>query len=249
MKKVVVVTGCNGGIGSASCTKFKSEGWMVIGIDVRKVENQAGLDRFIQADIVDVDQINTLAQSIQKQEGRVDAIVNNAALQVCKPFQETKVEEWDQVINVNMRAPFFLVSALYDLLKENKGAVVNVSSVHAIATSKNILAYAASKGGLTTLTRSLAVECADDGVRVNAVLPGAVDTTMLRDGLKRGHVKGSSEDSLVRALGLKHLIGRVGQPEEIAEAIYYLADSSKSSFITGQCITIDGGATIKLSTE
>ena len=249
MKKVVVVTGCNGGIGSATCAKFKEEDWAVVGIDIRQLEGLSNLDRFVKADIGNSLEIEALCQSITEREKRVDAIINNAALQVCKPFQEMKVVEWDQVINVNMRAPFFLVSSLYSLLKKSKGSVVNVSSVHAVATSKNILAYAASKGGLTTLTRSLAVECADDGVRVNAVLPGAVDTTMLRDGLKRGHVEGNTEESLVRALGLKHLIGRVGQPEEIAEAIFFLADSTKSSFITGQCITIDGGATIKLSTE
>ena len=127
---------------------------------------------------------------------------------------------------------------------------MNVSSVHAIATSANIAAYAASKGAMLALTRALAIELASNNIRVNAVLPGAVDTPMLHSGLSRGHLWGDNIVDLVEQLGSKHVIGRVGQPQEIAQAIYFLADQSRSSFMTGQeGLVVDGGATCRLSTE
>ncbi len=126
---------------------------------------------------------------------------------------------------------------------------MNVSSVHAIATSVGIAAYAASKGALLAMTRGVALELAADHIRVNAVLPGAIDTPMLHAGLSRGHVEGRSVEELIRGLGKKHVMGRVGQPEEIGRTILFLADNDQSSFMTGQSIVVDGGATALLSTE
>ena len=126
---------------------------------------------------------------------------------------------------------------------------MNVSSVHAVATSADIASYAASKGALLALTRAMAIEFAGDDVRVNAILPGAVDTPMLEAGLSRGHVGGSTMDERKADLASRTVIGRVGKPEEIAKAIYFLADNEHSSFMTGQQVIVDGGATIRLSTE
>jgi NAD(P)-dependent dehydrogenase (short-subunit alcohol dehydrogenase family) len=127
--------------------------------------------------------------------------------------------------------------------------MVNVSSVHAIATSANIAAYAASKGGLLALTRAMAIEFAKDHIRVNAILPGAVDTPMLRAGMDRGHLGGASVQDRLENLASKTVNGRVGLPSEIASAIYFLADETQSSFMTGQALVVDGGATARLSTE
>ena len=127
--------------------------------------------------------------------------------------------------------------------------MVNVSSVHAIATSANIAAYAASKGAMVAFTRALAIEWAADQIRVNAILPGAVDTPMLHAGLERGHLSGSNLDELMNQLGRKTVMGRVGKPQEIAQGIFFLANGQQSSFMTGQTIVIDGGATARLSTE
>jgi NAD(P)-dependent dehydrogenase (short-subunit alcohol dehydrogenase family) len=115
----------------------------------------------------------------------LDALVNNAALQIVKPLLETTVAEWDAVMAVNLRAVFFAVKLAHPLLKKRQGAIVNISSVHAVATSKDIAAYAASKGGLLALSRAMAIEFAPDAIRVNALLPGAVDTPMLRAGMHR----------------------------------------------------------------
>jgi NAD(P)-dependent dehydrogenase (short-subunit alcohol dehydrogenase family) len=180
---------------------------------------------------------------------RIDALVNNAAIQICKPLIETTPEEWDSVMAVNVRSVYLAVRYMHPFMQGHDGAIVIVSSVHALATSANIAAYAASKGALAALTRALAIELSPDRLRVNAILPGAVDTPMLREGLGRGHVKGEKMADLMEQLGAKHLIGRVGRPEEIAEAILFLADSDYSSFITGQALIVDGGATARLSTE
>jgi len=134
-------------------------------------------------------------------------------------------------------------------MRAHGGAIVNVSSVHAIATSANVAAYAASKGGLLSLTRALAIELGSDRIRVNAVLPGAVDTPMLHAGLNRWHVHGRNPLELVEQLKSRHVMGRIGQAGEIAQAIYFLADDDRSSFMTGQALVVDGGATARLSTE
>jgi glucose 1-dehydrogenase len=160
------------------------------------------------------------------------------------------VEEWDAVMASNLRSVFLGVKLAHPLLvAAGGGAVVNVSSVHAVATSANIAAYAASKGGLLALTRAMAIEFAPDNIRANAILPGAVDTPMLRSGLGRGHVKGSDITQRLDNLARKTVNGRVGQPGEIARAIYFLADEDQSSFMTGQAMIVDGGATARLSTE
>jgi NAD(P)-dependent dehydrogenase (short-subunit alcohol dehydrogenase family) len=118
-----------------------------------------------------------------------------------------------------------------------------------VQTSANIAAYAASKGGLLALTRAIAIEFAKDNIRVNAILPGAVDTPMLRAGLNRGHLTGDDIYARLDNLARKTVNGRVGKPEEIAHAIYFLADENQSSFMTGQAMIVDGGATARLSTE
>jgi glucose 1-dehydrogenase len=239
VKRVVLLTGVAGGIGSATAVVFSGAGWHVVGVDREPSIELTGVAHYIEADI----------SEIQTREGRLDALVNNAAVQVCKPILETTPEEWDRVMSNNLRSVFLGVKLAYPLLRVQRGAIVNVSSVHAIATSCNIAAYAASKGALLALTRAMALEFGLDGVRVNAVLPGAVDTRMLRAGLDRGHVSGSEVEDLVRGLGKKHVMGRVGRPEEIGKAILFLADNEQSSFMTGQALVVDGGATARLSTE
>jgi NAD(P)-dependent dehydrogenase (short-subunit alcohol dehydrogenase family) len=250
MKPVVVITGAAGGIGSATAAAFAAAGWHVVGIDQQSPdEPPADTHQFIAADIADEAASQTIFEELATQVGRLDALVNNAAIQISKPLIETTPAEWDTLMAVNLRAAYLAIRHAYPLLRQSGGAIVNVSSVHAVATSANIAAYAASKGGLLALTRALAIELAPDQIRVNAVLPGAVDTPMLRDGLGRGHLAASDVDTQMNLLAQRTVNGRVGQPAEIAEAILFLADSRRSSFMTGQSLVIDGGATARLSTE
>lgn len=249
MKRVVLITGVAGGIGHATATVFSAAGWRVVGVDRRQVGDLAGVEHFIQADISDPESPEYIFGEVTANEGRLDALVNNAAVQICKPLVETTPEEWDITMASNLRSVFLSIRQAYPLLKKQGGAIVNVSSVHAVATSVGIAAYAASKGALMALTRAVALELAPEKIRVNAVLPGAIDTPMLHAGLSRGHLDGENIDELVRGLGRKHVMDRVGRPEEIGQAILFLADSERSSFMTGQSLIVDGGATARLSTE
>jgi NAD(P)-dependent dehydrogenase (short-subunit alcohol dehydrogenase family) len=247
----VLITGAAGGIGRATVSLFAQKGWQVIGVDRAPFGHgfpENGL--YIQADISIGENLDLIFAQARRFTSSLNALVNNAALQIAKPLLETSVEEWDAVMASNLRSVFLGAKLAHPLLKAaGGGAIVNVSSVHAIATSANIAAYAASKGGLLAFTRAVAVEFAPDNIRANAVLPGAVDTPMLRAGLGRGHVQGGDILERLDNLARKTVIGRVGSPEEIAHAIYFLADETQSSFMTGQALIVDGGATARLSTE
>jgi NAD(P)-dependent dehydrogenase (short-subunit alcohol dehydrogenase family) len=249
--KMMLITGAAGGIGRATVKVFADHGWRVFGVD-----RQAKYDGFpedgvyIQADISLPEQIEGIYEKVKAETDSLDAVVNNAAVQITKPLIETTAEEWDLTIASNLRSAFLGAKLAYPLLKaKGGGAIVNTSSVHAVATSANIAAYAASKGGLLALTRAMAIEFAPDNIRVNAILPGAVDTPMLRAGMNRGHAGQGDMQERLDNLARKTVNGRIGEPEEIARSIYFLADNTQSSFITGQALIADGGATARLSTE
>jgi NAD(P)-dependent dehydrogenase (short-subunit alcohol dehydrogenase family) len=248
LTRVALITGAAGGIGRATVRVFHEQGWRVVGVD-RRPERVDETDEFITADISDPEAPQRIFAQVQERCGRLDALVNNAGVQVCKPLVETSAAEWDLVMASNLRSVFLSLRCAHPLLKATRGAIVNVSSVHAMATSRNIAAYAASKGALLALTRAVALEFGTDGIRVNTILPGAIDTPMLHAGISRGHVAGANLDELVRGLGHKHVMGRVGRPEEVGRVIYFLADAAQSSFVTGQAVVVDGGALARLSTE
>jgi len=249
--RCVLITGAAGGIGRATVHLFAEKGWRVIGVDRALFgEDFPAAGLFIRSEISDPANLEALFQQVRAFTSALDALVSNAAIQVAKPLVETSVEEWDMVIANNLRPAFLLAKLAFPLFKAaGGGAIVNVSSVHAVQTSVNIAAYAASKGGLLALTRATAIEFAKDNIRVNAILPGAVDTPMLRAGMNRGHLSGDDIHTRLDNLARKTVNGRVGKPEEIAQAIYFMADNDQSSFMTGQAMIVDGGATARLSTE
>lgn len=229
----VVVTGALGRIGSACVNAFRDLGAEVVGVDIAGT-SPAG--DHLKLDIGDPACGTHLLDHLR---GRpVDVLVNNAAVGYAREATETGAPEFDRVMAVNLRAPFLMATALHPTLRERSGVVVNVSSVHAVATSGRVSVYAASKGGLVSLTRALALEWAPE-VRVNCVLPGAVETDMLADGLLRANVT-------LEEFGQKQPMQRVGQPAEIAEAVVFLATNS---YTTGASLVVDGGASARLSTE
>lgn len=238
MSRVAVVTGAAGGIGAATCSLLTRRGWDVVGIDLR--EPPAGEPSWRRADCAEPGEFEAALSDLE----RIDGLVNNAARQHGRPLLETSLEEWDAALSVNLRAPFCAIKLTAERLAATAGSIVNVASVHALATSPNVAPYAASKAGLVGLTRAAALELAPRSVRVNAVLPGAVDTAALRGGLARMET-GDAESSLLERTPL----GRIAAPAEIAEAIAFLLDHDRSGFMTGQTLTVDGGALARLSTE
>lgn len=237
MSRVAVVTGAARGIGAAVAALLREQGWEVVGIDREQPTTPGDWE---VADLADPSSLLVVLDGLE----RVDGLVNNAALQHAAGLLDTTVEQWDAVQAVNLRAPFVATQACAQRLAAVGGAVVNIASVHGLATSANVSPYAASKGGLIAFTRAAAVELGDLGVRVNAVAPGAVDTPALRDGFAR-QVTGDAE----RVLAERTPLGRFAEAREIAEAVAFLLDGERSGFITGETLTVDGGVMARLSSE
>lgn len=231
-----LVTGALGGIGQAICSVLESKGYRVIALDRRP--GTCAASHFIQCDIRDFhvapeNIAGVIREVADYTGGKLDLLVNNAAHQVVKPVDELTREDWDVTLSTNLTAAFMLIKAFLPAIEAARGSIVNVASIHASLTKPGFVAYATSKGGLVALTNALAVELGPRGVRVNAVLPAATDTPMLREGFA-GNPGGYEQ------LSAMHPIGRVARPEEIAEFIAYLA-SPAAGFITGSALAIDGG--------
>ena len=179
MKNKAVVTGATHGIGLAIAKAFKKAGWRVIGIDKSSSTVSNYINRFFHEDLSDPAAIKCIFDQLVVEEGEIHALINNAAVQMVKPLVETEPEEWDELMAVNVRAAYLSTKYAFPLLQAKGGSIVNVASVHAIATSKGLAAYATSKGALVAMTRAAALELAENRIRVNAILPGAVNTDML----------------------------------------------------------------------
>ena len=237
----VLITGVNGDIGNAIAYEFKKYNWNIIGFDIDPSINR-NVDVFCQCDISDADELKKSIESLRIEH--LDCIVNNAAIQICKPIWETDISEWDNTMDCNVRPAFLVAKYTLEFLKKSKNPnIINIGSVHQTATSSKIAAYACSKSALVGLTKNMAIDLSQFNIRVNCISPGAIDTKMLRDGLSRGHTAFEDQFS---TLSNKHLLGKVGKPHNVAEFVYYI---TTNSFSTGANFVLDGGASAKLSTE
>ncbi|MGI4886782.1 MAG: SDR family NAD(P)-dependent oxidoreductase [Janthinobacterium lividum] len=235
--KVVIITGGAGGIGLATAKRLASEGARIVLADL----NQANLDAAapeVQAagapevlsslcNVADEAQVVATVQATLAKFGRLDAVVNNAGLMQFKALEELTGDDWLRVLNVDLLGAFYFTKQAFLHMKPG-GAVVNVSSIHALATEALVAPYAAAKAAVLSLTRSSAIEGAPKGLRVNAVLPGAIDTPMLwnNPNVKSGVEKINPSD--------------VGKPENVAAAIAFLA-SDDAEFVQGSELLVDGG--------
>jgi len=229
----VVVTGASSGIGAACVTLLQDGGFSVVGVDLAA---SSGADVHVVADLSRPDCGETIASACEGK--RVVGLINAAAFGEDVPARKVTPDHFDRMMATNVRGPLLIAVALHPALAAAEGWIVNIASVHAVATSSGVPTYAASKGALVAMSRELAIEWAPQ-VRVNAVLPGAIDTTMLREGLRR---TGTSNEDLAG----RHLLGRVGEADDVAEVVLAVA---RSKFMTGGSVIVDGGATAMLSTE
>ncbi|SEK50355.1 NAD(P)-dependent dehydrogenase, short-chain alcohol dehydrogenase family [Kosakonia sacchari] len=237
--RVAIVTGAAGDIGKASVKLLVSHDAKVLALDIDPAVHALAQRNQVVTQRCDVSQEEEVISAValaQAEFGGVDILINNAGKTLNKLATETSVEEWDSIMTINARG-YFLLSreSLKVMQPRRQGAIVNVASVVSMVGMKATAAYSASKGAIAQLTKVLALEAAEYGIRVNAVAPGVVETNIL---------SGIVEDSraTLASYGHAHPLGRVAQPEEIAEAIIWLA-SPKASFVTGTVLMADGGYT------
>jgi glucose 1-dehydrogenase len=242
--KVALVTGSSQGIGRGIALRLAQEGADVI-VNGRQDDGEAretlaqvrALGRracFIAADLAQVAHCRRLVEQGVQQLGRIDVLVNNAGVQKHAGFLDASEEDYDQVLNVNLRAPFFVAQAFARQLRDSGrgGCIINTSSVHEELPFPNFTGYCASKGGLKMLMRNLAIELAPLGIRVNNVAPGAIETPLNRALMNHPQKLGSL---LANIPG-----GRLGQPRDVAGAVAFLA-SDDADYVTGTTLVVDGG--------
>ncbi|MBI3436599.1 MAG: SDR family oxidoreductase [Proteobacteria bacterium] len=238
-RKVALVTGAARGIGLATARRFLADGFAVALLDIDAeglARAHAGLalpdaTLALHCDVADAAGVTAALTRIGGQFGRLDALVNNAGVALFKPILELSQTEWARVLAVNLTGPFLCTQAAVPLLRARGGSVVNVTSISALRASTLRAAYGTSKAALAHLTRQQAVELAALGIRVNAVAPGPVDTTMAK-AVHSPAIRADYHDAIP--------LNRYGREEEIAEAIVFLC-SERASYITGQSLAVDGG--------
>ncbi len=236
--KVALVTGAAGGVGRATVALLLAHGATIVAEDHNPDVEQLAGDKVttIVGDVADEEVARRAVSTAVDRFGHLDVLVNNAGRTLNHPILDTTVADWDAIMQTNARGCFVHTrEALRTMVPRHEGAIVNVASTVSLVAMPALGAYAASKGAIAMLTKVAAVECARDGVRVNAIVAGTIDTGMLDDVVANGR-------EMLRASGEQHPIGRAAQPGEIAEAIAFAA-SPRASFITGALIPVDGGYT------
>jgi len=251
--RVAIVTGASRGLGEAIARAMAKEGANVM-LFSRNLQSLKPIEKDIRrqgqkavafkVDVTDARQVNEAVREVSNAFGKVDILVNNAALAPSMPFLEITDEVRNRVIEVNFNGIWNCTKAvLPDMLKNRYGKIINISSVTGpMVSGKGMSIYAATKGAVSAFTRTLALEVAEHNINVNAICPGSFDTPMMRSMARpRGWV---SDDEYIKALGKEIPTGRLGLPEEVGDLVVFLA-SDKSKYITGTEIVIDGGNMIQ----
>jgi NAD(P)-dependent dehydrogenase (short-subunit alcohol dehydrogenase family) len=250
--KVVIVTGGSRGIGGAICELLAREGAKVAVTDVldkegeklvKKIKKNGGKAEYWHLDVTKESEVENVFSQVAKKFGKIDGLVNNAGiLGANKPTDQITEEEWDKVMAVNVKGSFFCTKHVIPYMrKAGGGSIVNISSVYGLIGNGDVPPYHASKGALIAMTKNDAVIYAKEGIRVNAVLPGAIWTKMVEDFLTKSGMK---IEEGKKALASFHPIGHIGEPMDIAYGVLYLI-SDESKFVTGSLLVIDGGWTTK----
>jgi NAD(P)-dependent dehydrogenase (short-subunit alcohol dehydrogenase family) len=246
--KVAAITGGASGIGLAAAEAFTRAGARVAILDSNEgdlasarecLSKDGSRPLAITVDVSRSSEVRSAFSRIGDELGRLDVLVNNAGIAFARRIDEYTEEELDRLLAVNLKGALLCVRAALPALRRSRGTIISVSSMTGLVGQDTGAVYSASKGGLVSMTKSLAIELARDGIRVNCVCPAGVDTPLMRTW---AHTL-PDPDAVLRQQGAMHLIGRMAAPAEIADAIMFLASAS-ASFITGVALPVEGGATL-----
>lgn len=242
--KVAVITGGGSGIGQACALEFAAGGAAVAVVDrdrtaggttVKGISGSSAV--YFQADLSRASEVEQMIPKIVAQFGGIDILVNNAGIQRYGSVTTVSEAEWDEVLNVNLKSAFLVSKfAIPEMIKRGGGAIVITGSVQSVSAQRNSVHYVVSKHGLLGLTRSIALDYAQQNIRANCVLPGAIDTPMLRWAASLD----PHPEKVLAACDKLHALGRMGKAEEVARVIAFLA-SDAASFMTGSAVMVDGG--------
>ena len=243
--RVAVITGAGAGIGRACAKEFAKEGARVVVADidragaletVKQIEAQGGTAIAIETDVANPESVQKLVAETLRGFGQVHVLVSNAAIQVNKTVEDTTVEEWKREIAVNVGGAFLCSKFFLPHLRRTKGAIVIMASVNGFFVEPICAGYCATKAALIGLTKAMAIDHGKDGIRVNCICPGYIDT-----GLGAGYFEAQPDPEAARqAAGKLHALWRIGQPEEVARVALFLA-SDDASFMTGSAVVVAGG--------
>lgn len=243
--RIAVITGAGSGIGKAIATGFSQEGARVVLVDIdgAKAESTAAAIRqnggeavAFPADVSNEKSVESLARFVAEHFGKLDILVNDAAIQISKTIEDTTLDEWNRMMAVNVGGVFLCSRAFLPALRQSRGAIINLSSVNAFFVESACAGYCATKAAIIGLTKAMAIDHGRDGIRVHAICPGYIDA-----GLAHSYFESQADPSRARTeAGSLHALGRIGQPEEVAKAAVFLA-SGDASFMTGSSLVVDGG--------
>lgn len=232
--KTAIVTGGSRGIGAAVAARLVTEGARVMIADVHPPTETSEAIAFVKTDVTSSHDVVTLVNTALERWGRLDVLINNAGLGALAETPDMAEDAWDAVFAVNIRATYLACKFAIPAMRESGGAIVNIASISGLSGDYAMGAYNASKGAVINYTRSLAMDCARDGIRVNALCPGLIETPMTELALER------PEDRVAWLAPIP--LGRMGKPEEMASVVAFLA-SEDASYMTGAIVTADGGIT------
>ncbi|HEX7359937.1 MAG TPA: SDR family oxidoreductase [Bryobacteraceae bacterium] len=236
--RVALVSGGASGIGAACVTRFLSEGATVVSLD--RLAHRIPEVHSVEADLASTESMEAAGKHISETVGVVDIVVHSAAVTAFASTIDTRISDLEYIFQVNVGGAFRIVRQFAPAMRQKRsGTFIILSSITGLVGAPGLSAYAASKGALITLTRTLALELAEDGVRVNCVCPGSIETPLLRASFEK-----APDPERAREMNIKrHPLGRLGTPEDVANLVFFLA-SDEASWITGAAYTIDGGASI-----